>query len=149
MAVREKQPKSTNTGNAVKRRKRTQRVYTSAVAVLSTCSIAYAIDMNTRADQGDAAHLKATKLATYSGSLDAHIARTESQYRDLLAQYNGVLTSATAQQTRMLADLRRARDDAQKARTVKLAPVTYAVQRIAGSASVSAASGGGATTGTS
>jgi hypothetical protein len=138
-----------NAADAVRRRKRAQRVYTSAIAALSTCSLAYAIDMNAQADKGQAAAVRAGELQKYSTVLDRHIAATEKQYGDLLAQYNKVLASAKVQQTRMLADLAKVRDDVQKARNVKLAPVVYAVQSVAGGASVSAASGGGASSGTS
>lgn len=131
-----------NAADAVRRRKRAQRIYTSALAALSTCSIAYAIEMNAQADKGDAAAARATQLSKYSSVLDRHIAVTEKQYRDLMRQYDGIIASARTQQARMLADLAKARDDVQKARNVKLAPIQYAVQRVAGGGSVSAASGG-------
>ncbi len=137
-----------NAAAAVKRRKRAQRVYTSALAALSTCSIAYAIDMNAQADKGDAAATRAAQLKKYASVLDQHIAATDKQYSALMRQYGGIVASAKTQQTRMLADLTKARDDVQKARNVKLAPIQYAVQRVSGGGSVSAASGG-ASSGTS
>ena len=148
MHLGRRRARTPNAADAVKRRKRAQRIYTSALAAVSTCSIAYAIDMNAQADKGDAAAARAAQLSKYSSVLDRHIAATEKQYRDLMHQYDGIIASAKTQQTRMLADLAKARDDVQKARNVKLAPIQYAVQRVSGGGSVSAASGG-ASSGTS
>ena len=136
--------------DAVKRRKRIQRAYTSAIAVVSTCAVAYTIDMNGVADKAIAAEKKAAGYRTYSATLDKHIAATEEQYTTLLAQYNGVVRDARKQQVRMLADLRAAREAARKAEAPKPAATTYStIQTYSGAPSVSAAAPSGPSSGTS
>jgi hypothetical protein len=136
--------------DVVKRRKRIQRVYTTVAVVVSTCSVAYAIDMNASADQGQAAKAKTAKWRSYVGVLDKHVTTTQGQYDDLLGEYRKVIRDARKQQVRMLADLSRARAAARKAKSVNLAPTVYSSSvSFSAAPSVSAAAPAAPSSGTS
>lgn len=142
-AGRPAKARNPNAPEAVKRRKRIQRVYTSVVCIASTCSVAYALEMTTQADRNASARARTQKLTAYLATVEKHTTDTEQQFAKLTAQYNKVVRDARRTQQRMLADLRKARSDARRATSGGSAPVVYStsVQSWSGGAAASAASG--------
>jgi hypothetical protein len=134
-AARPPKAKNPNAPEAVRRRKRIQRVYTSVICIASTCSVSYALEMSAQADKNAAARQRATKLEAYLKVVQKHAADTQANFAKLTTQYNKVVSDAQRTQRRMLADLRKARSDARHATTASAAPVVYS--------SVTSFSGGG------
>lgn len=135
---------------AVRRKKRILRACSTTVAVVSTCAVAYAIEMNSSADQADAAHTSATRWQKYITTVTAHAVDVEGRYSVLLARYSKAVDDAQRQQARMLADLRKARKAALKAKKPDLAPISYSTSvSYSGGGSVSAASAAAPSSGTS
>ena len=136
--------------DVVRRRKRIQRVYTTVAVLVSTCSVAYAIDMNAAADRGEAAKAKTANWRSYSAVLDKHRAATQQQYDGLMVEYRKVIRGARRQQVRMLSDLGKAREAARTAKSANLAPVVYSSSvSYASAPNVSAAAPAAPSSGTS
>jgi hypothetical protein len=142
--------KNPNAPEAVKRRKRLQRVYTSVICIASTCSVAYALEMNTQAERNAAAQERTAKLTAYLATVQKHATDTERNFAKMTSQYNKVVRDARRTQQRMLADLRKARTDARNATTASAAATVYStsVTSFSGGAA-SAAAAGAPTSGTS
>jgi dTDP-4-dehydrorhamnose reductase len=144
--------KNPNAPEAVKRRKRIQRVYTSVICIATTCSVAYTLEMSAQADKNAAARERAAKLEAYLKVVQKHAADTHQNFVKLTAQYNKVVSDAQRTQRRMLADLRKARSDARHATTASAAPVVYSTSVTfsgGGGSAATAAAASAPTTGTS
>jgi hypothetical protein len=144
-------PKNPNAPEAVKRRKRIQRVYTGVICIASTCSIAYALEMSAQADRNAAARQRAAKLEAYLKVVQKHASDTRQSFVKMTAQYNKVVIDAQRTQRKMLADLSKARSDARHATTASAAPVVYSssVTFTGGGSAATAAAASAPTTGTS
>jgi hypothetical protein len=150
-AGRPAKAKNPNAPEAVKRRKRIQRAYTSVICIVSTCSVAYALEMNTQADHNAAARQRAAKLSSYVSMVQKHASDTQRNFEKLQGQYNKVVRDAQRTQRRMLADLKKARTAARHSTTATSAPVVYStsVQSFSGGGAVVSAAAGAPVSGTS
>jgi hypothetical protein len=130
-------------------RSRPMRWYTAGIALVTGAAVATAIEMRSEADQAQKAHVRATALQAYVTKAEHHADQTKVALGKLTHQYDEALLTARQTQSRMLADLRKARKAARSAKNkTAAAPVVYATT-FSVVAGVSPAAGGAPTSGTS
>jgi hypothetical protein len=136
----------------VQHQKRLQRAYTTAVVIVTTGAVAYAIDLHAAAGRAEARRGEAARLAADAQRIHRHAEQTDAQFTALRRTYRTVVASATRDERRLGRELAAARRAARRSGTHTAAPVSYATSvqtSYAAAAPVTGAAASAPTSGTS
>lgn len=132
--------------------KRIQRVYTTAIVVVTTAAGAYAIGMRAASDRASARRSEVTRLEAEARRVRQHAEETDAQFAGVRREYRTVVRSASRHEKTMLHDLAAAQRTARRTGTNVAAPTSYSTSvqtSFASAAPVTGAASSEPTSGTS